>query len=38
MIDVYTPAGVFDDKHQLARHLAAEVMLIEGVPDEAAAR
>jgi hypothetical protein len=29
MIDVYAPAGVFDDKHQLARDLAAEVMLIE---------
>jgi hypothetical protein len=33
MIDVYAPAGVFDDKHQLARRLAAAVMLIEKVPD-----
>ena len=29
MIDVYAPAGVFNDKHQLARDLAAKVMLIE---------
>jgi hypothetical protein len=32
MIDVYAPAGVFDDKHQLARRLAAAVMLIEKCP------
>jgi phenylpyruvate tautomerase PptA (4-oxalocrotonate tautomerase family) len=33
MIDVYAPAGAFEDKHELARRLAAEVMAIEGVPD-----
>ena len=33
MIDVYAPAGVFADKCQLARHLAAAVMVIEKVPD-----
>jgi len=33
MIDVYVPAGVFDDKCQLARRLAAAVMEVERVPD-----
>jgi hypothetical protein len=33
MIDVYAPAGAFEDKHLLARRLAAAVMVIEGVPD-----
>ena len=33
MIDVYAPTGAFKDKHQLARDLAATVMLIEKVPD-----
>ena len=33
MIDVYAPAGAFDDKHMLARRLAAALMLIEEVPD-----
>jgi phenylpyruvate tautomerase PptA (4-oxalocrotonate tautomerase family) len=33
MIDVYAPAGAFEDKHELARRLAAELMAIEGVPD-----
>ena len=33
MIDVYAPAGVFADKRQVARHLAAAVMVIENVPD-----
>ena len=33
MIDVYAPAGAFEDKHELARRLAAAVMEIEQVPD-----
>ena len=33
MIDVYAPAGAFEDKHLLARRLAAALMLIEEVPD-----
>ena len=33
MIDVYGPAGAFDDKHELARRLAQAVMAIEEVPD-----
>jgi phenylpyruvate tautomerase PptA (4-oxalocrotonate tautomerase family) len=33
MIDVYAPAGAFEDKHELARRLAAELMAVEGVPD-----
>jgi phenylpyruvate tautomerase PptA (4-oxalocrotonate tautomerase family) len=33
MIDVYAPAGAFEDKHELARRLAAELMVIEEVPD-----
>lgn len=33
MIDVYAPEGVFEDKHELARRLAAELMAIEQVPD-----
>lgn len=33
MIDVYTPSGVFADKHGLARGLAAALMRIEEVPD-----
>jgi phenylpyruvate tautomerase PptA (4-oxalocrotonate tautomerase family) len=33
MIDVYAPAGVFEDKHLLARRLAGALMVIEGVPD-----
>ena len=33
MIDVYGPAGAFDDKHGLAMRLAAAVMAIEEVPD-----
>jgi phenylpyruvate tautomerase PptA (4-oxalocrotonate tautomerase family) len=33
MIDVYAPAGVFADKHGLARSLAAALMRIEQVPD-----
>ena len=33
MIDVYAPAGAFEDNHLLARRLAAAVMVIEGVPD-----
>ena len=32
MIDVYAPAGVFNDTHQLARDLATAVMTIERVP------
>jgi len=32
MIDVYAPAGTFNDTHQLARDLAAAVMRIERVP------
>ena len=33
MIDVYAPEGAFEDKHELARRLAAELMAIEEVPD-----
>ena len=33
MIDVYATTGTFDDKHQLARELAAAVMRWEGVPE-----
>jgi phenylpyruvate tautomerase PptA (4-oxalocrotonate tautomerase family) len=33
MIDVYAPAGAFEDKHELARRLAAAVMTVEEVPD-----
>jgi phenylpyruvate tautomerase PptA (4-oxalocrotonate tautomerase family) len=33
MIDVYAPAGAFQDKHELARRPAAELMAVEGVPD-----
>ena len=33
MIDVYAPAGAFQDKHELARRLAAAVMAVEEVPD-----
>jgi phenylpyruvate tautomerase PptA (4-oxalocrotonate tautomerase family) len=33
MIDVYAPVGVFADKRQVARHLAAAVIVIENVPD-----
>ena len=33
MIDVYAPAGAFEDKHLLARRLAGELMVIEEVPD-----
>ena len=33
MIDVYAPEGAFEDKHELARRLAAELMAIEQVPD-----
>ena len=33
MIDVYAPAGTFEDKHLLARRLAEAVMVAEGVPD-----
>ena len=33
MIDVYAPEGAFEDNHELARRLAAELMAIEGVPD-----
>ena len=33
MIDVYAPAGAFADKSQLARSLAAAVMVVEKVPD-----
>ena len=33
MIDVYAPAGIFDDKHALAQSVAAAVMAIEGVPE-----
>jgi len=32
MIDVYAPAGVFNDTYQLARDLATAVMRIEQVP------
>ena len=33
MIDVYAPAGMFDDKHGLAQRAAATVMSIEEVPN-----
>ena len=33
MIDIYTRAGTFADKHRLAVDLAATLMKIEGVPD-----
>jgi hypothetical protein len=33
MIDVYAPAGAFEDKHGLARCLAGGLMTIEEVPD-----
>jgi phenylpyruvate tautomerase PptA (4-oxalocrotonate tautomerase family) len=33
MIDVYAPAGAFEEKHELARRLAAAVMVVEEVPD-----
>jgi hypothetical protein len=33
MIDAYTAAGTFTDKHQLAADLAIGVMPIEQVPD-----
>jgi phenylpyruvate tautomerase PptA (4-oxalocrotonate tautomerase family) len=33
MIDVYAPAGVFDDKHAVTQRLAGALMTIEGVPD-----
>lgn len=33
MIDVYSVAGTFADKHQLAVDLATALMRIEGVPD-----
>jgi phenylpyruvate tautomerase PptA (4-oxalocrotonate tautomerase family) len=33
MIDVYAPEGAFEDNHEVARRLAAELMAIEGVPD-----
>jgi phenylpyruvate tautomerase PptA (4-oxalocrotonate tautomerase family) len=33
MIDVYAPAGAFENKHELARRLAAAVMAVEEVPD-----
>jgi len=33
MIDVYAPAGAFEDKHKLARSLAGALMTIEEVPD-----
>src|ERR1700736_3576008 len=33
MIDVYAPEGVFEDKPEFARCLAAELMAIEQVPD-----
>jgi hypothetical protein len=33
MIDVYAPAGMFSDPHQLAQELAETLMKIEGVPD-----
>jgi phenylpyruvate tautomerase PptA (4-oxalocrotonate tautomerase family) len=33
MIDVYTTAGTFPDKHQLAADLATAVMTVEQVPD-----
>src|SRR5258707_9511745 len=33
MIDVYAPAGTFEEKHGLARDLAQAVMRWEGVPE-----
>ena len=33
MIDVYAPAGMFSDPHQLAQELAETLMKIEDVPD-----
>ena len=33
MIDVYARAGMFDDRHALARCLAGAVMVVEEVPD-----
>ncbi|HUE32102.1 MAG TPA: hypothetical protein VMQ38_04220 [Mycobacterium sp.] len=33
MIDVYAPAGMFDDRHALAQRVAATVMAIEEVPN-----
>lgn len=33
MIDVYAPEGAFEDKHTLARRLAAAVMAVEEVPE-----
>jgi phenylpyruvate tautomerase PptA (4-oxalocrotonate tautomerase family) len=33
MIDVYAPAGMFDDTHALAQSVAAALMAIEEVPD-----
>jgi phenylpyruvate tautomerase PptA (4-oxalocrotonate tautomerase family) len=33
MIDVYAPAGAFENKHELARRLAGALMTIEEVPD-----
>ncbi len=33
MIDVYAPAGMFDDKHGLAQRVAATLMSIEEVPN-----
>ena len=33
MIDVYATAGIFPDKHQLAKDLATALMVIEEVPD-----
>jgi phenylpyruvate tautomerase PptA (4-oxalocrotonate tautomerase family) len=33
MIDVYAPAGAFADMSQLARSLAAAVMMVENLPD-----
>ena len=33
MIDVYAPAGAFEDKHLLARRLAGALMVIEEVTD-----
>ena len=33
MIDVYAPAGAFEDTQELARRLAAAVMAVEEVPD-----
>ena len=32
MIDVYAPEGAFENKHELARRLAAAVMAVEEVP------